>query len=157
MSPKKAEELARLEQSQRASEDNLAEWRAKRLHKETLPSGLKVELRDVDLPSIMMEGGIPNTLIETITSEDFQKLSEEEATSKMMENGTDFTSMMKAIVKAALVKPAIGETADDKHLLYGELTFEDKIFIFNRMNREAAQMTSFREGESEPITDAQPG
>lgn len=142
--------LASLEQSSQARAVNLRKWRAQRLHEETLPSGLEVVLRDVDLPSVMLEGDIPNTLLDSITSQEFQALNDEEAGKKVLGNNKDFNELMRQVIKAALVEPAIGETADETHILYSELSFADKMFIFNFANREAEQLRPFREGEAEP-------
>src|SRR6185436_12641317 len=123
----KNNEFDRMMQSQQDRALNLIKWRAQRLHEETLPSGLAVLLRDVDLASLAIEGNIPNTLVDLITSEDFQKLSEEEAGKQVMsENMTDFNALLVQLINASLVEPLIGDVADDKHILYSELTFEDK-------------------------------
>jgi hypothetical protein len=141
-------------QSQQARAQNLKKWRESRLHEETLPSGLHVLLRDVDLPGIVFEGNVPNTLIDVITSQNFQEMSEEQSANKLLaENKTDFAILMFELIKAALVDPAIGEKADDQHILYGELTLTDKMHIFNFMNREVQSVRPFRrkpEKSSEP-------
>jgi|SRR3989304_3843187 len=133
-------------QAQQARAQNLKRWREQRLHEETLPSGLAVVIRDVDLASIVIEGSIPNTLIDVITQDAFQQLSEEQAGAKLMaEHKTDFNTLLFELIKASLVEPAIGEKSDDQHILYSELTFEDKMFIFNFMNREAQSLRPFRD------------
>jgi hypothetical protein len=130
---------------------SLRKWRQQRLHDETLPSGLPVLLRDVDLASIFIDGHIPNTLIDLAISGELQNMTEEEAGKKLLEGDTgDFNMLLRQVVKAALVEPAIGEKADDLHILFEELSFEDKMFIFNFANREADQIRPFREGETEP-------
>jgi len=140
-----------MEQSQNARAEQLKKWRMSGLHEATLPSGLDVTLRDVDIQSILIEGDIPNTLVDLIGSEEFQGLSEEERTKKfLLEHRSDFNVLMRQIVRGSLVEPKIGETADDEHILYGELTFNDKMFIFNYLNREATAVRSFRGELEEP-------
>jgi hypothetical protein len=133
-------------QAQQARAQNLKRWREQRLHEETLPSGLEVLLRDVDLASVAIEGNISNTLIDLIISEDFQKLSEEEAGKQVMSgNMTDFNALLMQLIKASLVDPLIGDVPDNKHILYSELTFDDRIYIFNFLSRDAQKVRSFRD------------
>jgi len=133
-------------QSQQDRILNLKKWREQRLHEETLPSGLQVLLRDADLSNIVLEGGIPNTLIDLITSEEFQKLSEEEAGKRVMQGDmNNFNKLLEHVVKACLADPMIGDMADDTHILYSELKLDDKIFILNFANRDAQAVRSFRD------------
>jgi hypothetical protein len=147
--------LQSLKQSQRAKRSSVAEWRASRLHEETLPSGLPVVLRDVDLASIFVDGDIPNTMIDLITSPELEGMSNEEVGKKFIsEDSSNFNTLLKALAKAALAEPQIGETADNTHILYSELSFEDKMFIFNFTNRDANAVRPFREGTAEPAKTA---
>lgn len=140
-----------LNQSIQAKRVTLAEWRAKRLHELDLPSGLQVKLRDVDMTDLVLTGAIPNTLIDLLGSEDTQKLSEAEVGKKMLgENKSDFATLMSVIVKAALVEPAIGDVPDETHIMLDELSFADKMEIFNFINRDANSVRPFREGFTEP-------
>src|SRR3990172_1607756 len=105
-------------QAQQARAQNLKRWREQRLHEETLPSGLEVLLRDVDLASVAIEGNIPNTLIDLIISEDLQKLSEEEAGKQVMSgNMTDFNALLRHLIKA-------------RHLLLASFLFTQFLEIF---------------------------
>lgn len=138
--------LDQMKQSQQDRMQNLRKWREQRLHEETLPSGLQVILRDVDLAGVMLEGSISNTLIDLISSEEFQKLSSEEAGKRVMGNDAQgFNVMLKKLIEAAFVEPVIGDVADDKHILYSELTLDDKLFIFTFLNRDAQAVRSFRD------------
>ena len=144
-----------LKQSQHAKRVNLAEWRSRRLHELELPSGLPVMVRDVDMTDLVLTGAIPNTLIELLGDTDTQKLSEEEVGKKMLaENKSDFATLLTVIVKAALVEPAIGDTPDETHIMLDELSFADKMEIFNFINREASAVRPFREGTAEPAETA---
>jgi hypothetical protein len=143
--------LDSLKQAQQARAASLSKWRASRMHEETLPSGLEVLLRDVDIMNVVIDGNIPNTLIDVIGGEGFQSLSEEEIGKKMLEEHKgDFNALMRQLITASLVEPAIGETADDKHILYGELSFEDKMHIFNFLNRDSQAVRSFRDKSAKP-------
>lgn len=134
-----------MDQSQAARAEQLKKWRMSRVHEQTLPSGLEVTLRDADIQSIIIEGDIPNTLVDLITSEEFQGLNQEDAGAKMLsEHKNDFTSLLRSLIKASLVSPALADAADETHITYDELTFEDKMFIFNFLNREAQAVRPFR-------------
>lgn len=147
----------RMMQSQQARAKNLRKWRASRLHEETLPSGLEVLLRDVDISTLAIDSDIPNTLMDLITSDEFQKLSEDDAGRKVLENKADFNTFLKTLVKAVMVEPEIGEKPDDGHVLYSELSLDDRMFIFNFLNREATDLRPFRDETTEPDPAAQPG
>ena len=149
--PKNKTDIDRMNQSQQARTMNLKKWREQRLHEVELPSGLQILIRDVDMASIIIEGNIPNMLIELIGSDEFQKMPEKEVGEKILtDNKADFNTMMREVIKASLVEPTIGDVADDKHILYSELTFEDKMVIFNFVNREAQAVRSFRDESKEP-------
>ena len=138
--------LNRMKQSQQDRMLNLKHWREQQLHEETLPSGLDVLLRDADLASVMLEGGIPNTLIDLITSDDFQKMSPEEAGKAAMSGDMGaFNTLLRKVAEAVLADPMIGDVADDRHILYSELTLEDKLFVFTFASRDAQKVRSFRD------------
>ena len=59
--------------------------------------------------------------------------------------------MLDALVSLALVTPLIGDVADDAHITLAELPNDDKMAIFNFVNREVTASQSFREGEDQPV------
>lgn len=138
--------LSNVKQSEQARMQQLRKWREKKLHETTLPSGLDVVLRDVDLSDVVLDGSISNTLIDLITSQEFQQLSDEEAAKKIMSSDSQsFAVFLQKIVERGMVEPAIGEKADDTHILYSELTLEDKLHVFNVLSRDAQAVRSFRD------------
>lgn len=144
-----------LSQSVLAKRVDLAKWRAQRLHDLELPSGLVVKLRDVDMTDLVLTGAIPNTLVELLGDSVTQQLSEEEVGKKLLsENKSDFAVLLSVIVKAALLEPMIADQPDDTHITLDELSFADKMAIFNFINREAQGVHSFREGSTEPTPPA---
>jgi len=150
--------LKQLEQSQEARAENLKKWRESRLHEIELPSGLVMTIRDVDIASVFIEGNIPNTLIDLIGSDEFQGLNEEEAGKKMLgEHKNDFNTLIRQLIIASFVEPKIGDVADDDHILYSELSFEDKMHVFNFLNRDVQAVRSFRDESAKPSETAQPG
>lgn len=127
------------------SKKSLADWRKSRLHEETLPSGLTVTLRDVTMTDLMLTGKLPPAFLDMA-----EKTAKEGSGTidmkELMKNAADFTLMLDALVILALVEPKIGSTADDEHITLTEMPNDDKMHIFNWVNREVTQLTSFREG-----------
>ena len=140
-----SEEIKKMKQSQRAKATSLAAWRASRLHEETLPSGLPVTLRDVTMTDLLLTGKLPEAIADMATDA-ARNQAQEIDLKQLMKNGPDFNVMLEALVAAALVVPLIGEAADETHITLAELSSDDKMYIFNWVNREVEQIRSFREG-----------
>lgn len=143
-----------LKQSNDAKRVNLAEWRASRLHEETLPSGLAVTLRDVTMTDLMLTGKLPDAFLDMA-----QDAARQDAGSfdvkAIAKNAAEFRAMLDALVELALVSPKIGAAADDEHITLDELPNDDKMHIFNFLNREVTALQSFREGENESVASLQ--
>ena len=145
-----AKELKALEQAGKAKAMNLAAWRASRLHDIDLPSGLPATVRDVTMTDLLMTGKLPASFVD---------MAEEAAGNgdsgmdlkKLAKNGPEFAAMLDALVSIALVTPLIGDVADDAHITLAELPNDDKMAIFNFVNREVTALQSFREGQDEPV------
>jgi hypothetical protein len=142
--------LESLEQSQTAKVMNLAEWRRSRLHEGPLPSGLTVTLRDVTMTDLMLTGKLPTSFVDLANDSAGQGKPDVDI-KKMMENGAEFRLVLDELVKIALVIPKIGDVADDDHITLDELPNDDKMFIFNVINREVTALHSFRGGEAQPV------
>ena len=154
----------RVDQSQAAKRKNLAEWRASRLHEiDDLPSGLPIVVKDVGLQDLVMMDGveIPNTLLDMMFDNDQKQakgaddaLDDSQVVLNMMRNKADFNRLLNEMVRACLVEPKLGERADDQHITLEELSFADKMHIFNFMNREAQAVRPFPD-EPGAAADAQ--
>jgi len=142
--------LKQLKQSEEAKVFNLADWRKNRLHALTLPSGLQVQVRDVTLTDLMMTGKLPAAFVEMAEDANKQGANAVDM-KKLVANGAEFRLMLDALAEIALVSPRIGAVADDEHVTLDELPNDDKMAIFNFVNREVEQIKSFREGQSEPV------
>jgi len=159
-------ELDKVKQSQAAKRVNLAEWRASRLHEiDDLPSGLPITIKDVSLQDLVMMDGveIPNTLLDMMFDNDAKQAqgaddaqSDSEVILNMMRNKSEFNQLLNEMVKACLVEPALGEKPDDRHITLAELSFVDKMHIFNFLNREVAAVRPFPD-EADAETLPQPG
>jgi hypothetical protein len=143
--PKKNGSLESLEQAEEAKRVTLAEWRANRLHELDLPSGLHVKVRDVTMTDLMMTGRLPDGIIDmakTVSENGAQDVD----LNLIAKNSGDFNQMLGLLVEICLVEPAIGPTADDEHILLSEIPADDRMAIFRFINREAEQLSPFREG-----------
>jgi len=148
--PKNNGTLKSLEQSQKATRVNLAEWRASRIHERTLPSGLQVKVRDVTMTDLMLTGKLPES-ITTLMTDMAGNGAQEMDVALITKNATEWNQMLNTLVELCLVEPQIGDVADDEHILLAEIPTDDKLDLFNFLNRGADQLRSFREGENEPV------
>lgn len=139
-----------LKQSAQAKRVNLAEWRASRVHELSLPSGLQVKVRDVTMTDLMLTGKLPEGIMGMMT--DLAQSGAQEADLGLVtKNAQEFNALLNALVQLCLVEPKIGDTADDEHILLAEIPSDDKLTLFNFLNRGAEQVRPFREGEAEPV------
>lgn len=129
---------------------NLAQWRASRLHEMTLPSGLPATVRDVTMTDLMLTGKLPDSFVD-LAQDAAQKDAAAFDLKMLAKNAADFRAMLDALVELALVSPKIGAVADDEHITLAELPNDDKMAIFNHVNREVTALQSFREEQEQPV------
>jgi hypothetical protein len=146
-----SKQLKQMEQSQQAKGKTLAEWRAQRVHDVDLPSGLTVTVRDVSITDLALTGRVPNTLmsafVEASEAGDAEKLAGE----AIQKNAKDFGMLLDVMAEACMVEPRIADKPGEDCITLAEMPTEDKVFLFNFMNRDATQaVRSFRDGEKEP-------
>jgi hypothetical protein len=151
-----SEQLEKLKQSQQSRREMLAQFRANRLHELTLPSGVAVWVRDASMMDLLLTGKLPENIV-SFAQEEQKKGSTEIDLKKIAKSGAEFRSMLDAIVLICVVEPPIAETGDEDHLGLDEMSGDDKMEIFNWVNREVKQTQPFREGEAEPVAVVQPG
>jgi hypothetical protein len=142
--------LQSLKTSENAKRMSLADWRASRLHELTLPSGLVATVRDVTMTDLLLTGKLPASFVE-MANDAAQSGASGLDLKALAENGAEFKTMLDALVNIALVSPQIGTAADDSHITLDELPNDDKMAIFNHVNREVAALQSFREGQDQPV------
>lgn len=116
---------------------NLQQWRENNIKPLTLPSGLDVKVREVKLLDLAFNGNIPVTLNGMLES----LLNKPEVKADEL---AKFGELVNMVVKAAMIEPAVADVADDTHVAVQELPAEDRLHIFNWANREATQLTQFR-------------
>jgi len=144
----------RMDQGQHDRRKDLAQWRASRLHKLELPSGLIVSVRDASMMDLMLSGRLPESLMDLIGPE--QNAAEIDL-KKITRSAAEFNALLAAAVLSCVVEPPVSEKGDDDHLGLDELGGDDKMAVFNWLNREVSAMRPFREGESESVAAVQPG
>ncbi len=144
-----AEQIKRMKQSQAAKALTLSDWRACRLHDLTLPSGLAVKVRDVSMTDLLFTGKLPESMLDIAQTAADQGKQDIDLKS-LVKNGHDFDILVRELVLLCVVEPPMAEKADDEHLGIDELNGNDKMFIFNWVNREVDQLRPFREGETQP-------
>jgi hypothetical protein len=142
--------LPNLKQSEQAKRVNLAEWRASRIHELELPSGLTIKVRDVTMTDLMLTGKLPDSIMSMMTDM-AQEGAQEFDLEIITKNTIEWNQMLTALLELCLIEPKIGDQADDEHILLAEIPSDDKLFIFNFLNRGAEALRPFREGEAEPV------
>lgn len=142
--------IQKLIDSTDAKRMNLAQWRASRLHELNLPSGLTVTVRDVTMTDLLLTGKLPAFFVE-MADEAAKGGAAGLDLKQLAQNSEEFKMMLYVLVTLALVSPELATTADDEHITLDELPNDDKMAIFNFVNREVTAMQSFREGQNEPV------
>ena len=150
------EQLNRLSQSQNAKRLNIAKWREGQRHEITLPSGLEVILRDVSMTDLLFTGKLPDSMMD-IAQEAAESGKQDIDLKTLAKGGQDLKLLINELVLLCLVEPQIAEMPDEDHIGLDELNGDDKMFIFNWVNREVEQVRSFREGEDQPVAALQRG
>ena len=156
--------LKSIDESQTEKRANLAKWRASRLHKLTLPSGLTVQVVDVTMTDLAMTGKLPPALA-TMAKQaarngaqefDLAKAVDDLDFDELFKNGPEFMQLMNQMAMMAVKDPPIAEHGDDDHLGLDDLSGDDKLAIFNWINRESAAVQPFRD-ETKPVSSGPAG
>jgi len=145
----------KIEQSRMDRRKNLADWRAGRTHEMELPSGLKVMVADVTITDILFSGKLPPAIapvIEKMAQDGRDDIDLKE----IFENSPEFAEMINILVRLALVYPQIAERPDEDHITMNELNGDDRMAIFNWVNRETAAVQPFRD-EGQPAEAGRAG
>lgn len=121
---------------------NLEQWRKQRQQGEdaTLPSGLTVQLRQVSMLDLAAKGQIPQTIKPQIDAlmQGGGKLDK-----MSLDAMNKFVGVVDLVVGACLSGP--------EGLSLDELTYQDKIAIFNWANEMAGKLEPFRPEQKKPV------
>ena len=122
---------------------NLDEWRSKRQQGEdaTLPSGLQVQLRQVSMLDMAAKGQIPQALKPKI--EELMQGGSGKAAKVTLGSLGQYVEVIDLVVGACLAGP--------DGLAVDELTYQDKIAIFNWANEVSGKLQLFRPEQKEPV------
>ena len=121
---------------------NLDEWRKGREQGEdaTLPSGLTVQLRQVSMLDLASKGQIPQTLKPQI---DALMQSGGKVKDVSIDALYKFVGVVDLVCEACLAGP--------DGLKVEELTYQDKLAIFNWANDMSGKLQSFRREQAQPV------
>ena len=114
-----------------------------------LPSGLEVTARRVELIDLIAEGEIPETLdalVKRATTEGFG-----------VKDVAEFMPLVNVVVRICLLKPAVGDTEDDDHVLLKEIPVTDRMFLFQWANGAATTLAPFPVQPAVALADAPSG
>lgn len=146
----------KLERAKAARRETIAKFRYEQVKEmpEPLPdSGLKVFLREASMMDLVFSGKLPEPLMDAISSMKDKDASEIDLKS-IARNGADFSRMVEGLILMTVVEPPIAEKGDDDHIGINEISANDRMAIFNWLNREKNTLDSFRGGQAEPAETA---
>jgi hypothetical protein len=135
---------------------NLSEWREARKAGEpyTLPSGLVVKLRRLQLLDLVEQGQIPAPLLSVAN-----KLLTNESTDLTTENWEEYEPVFNLMAKACITDPPIADEPDKDHMGVKELPVVDRLAVYNwSVNSVLAAVIPFRpeqDGDDRPGPDGQ--
>lgn len=120
----------------------LAAWRAQRLAEETLPSGLPVALRrNVRLIDLAVRGDIPAPLVPQV--EQLINQAQRGPSPIEVKDLARHAAVIDLVVRAVLHSPPVADEPDDTHIGIAELSFDDRLWIFNWAHGEASGVATF--------------
>mgnify|MGYP000971814741 CR=1 FL=1 len=121
---------------------NLEEWRKRRQQGEdaTLPSGLTVQLRQVSMLDLAAKGEIPQTLKPQI---DALMQGGNKVKDVTLDGLYKFVGVIDLVVGACLAGP--------EGLAVDELSYGDKVAIFNWANEASGKLQPFRREQAQPV------
>ncbi len=129
----------------------LDEWKKSRVELITLPSGLDVKVRKVNMIDISMNGELPNPLLEiALKAKEGQELT-------MLQIYAKFGPLINHFCSLAIVDPPVAEKSDNQHLAVTDLSADDRLEIFNRQNGEALRLIPFLPKRNKPGAPAPGG
>ena len=139
-----------------------------------LPSGNVVQVRRVDLPSLLADGAFPDTLMAIVQDKVSDAKAQPEAseselvedmlgdTDKIAELFTAFDNIVvrtvvqpavRNLIYAETCKPIPDDERDDEFVYTDEIDLNDKIFIFQFSVGGDADLESFREKSGTAVAD----
>jgi len=142
----------RIQQSQADTRKMLAEWRSNNYQEVELPlSGRILQVRDIGVIDLVVEGKIPNTMMDLVQQLSDGKMNE---TQMMKEHSAEFGALIDIVFVHAVVYPPVAAEPDDDHISPKEFVYGDKLALFTWVNREAQIVRPFRQGNGKSVAVA---
>lgn len=108
-----------------------------------LPSGFVVRVGEPDLIEMVRDGSMPGDLIEVAIN-----MKDGKASSSDTNNMPKFFDFLAKMVMSIVIEPKVVEKEPkENEIVIGDLSFEDKMAIFNDWRLEGETLKSFREEE----------
>lgn len=143
------DQLNRMKQSQLDTRKMLAEWRENNFHEVQLPlSGRVLQVRDVGLIDLVIEGKVPNTMLDMVEQVNDGRITQAQL---LMEHSREFGELVNMIFMLAVISPPVAEEPDADHVSPKDFVYGDKVALFNWVNREAVIVRPFRQGPPESV------
>ncbi len=118
--------------------DGLRAWRHSRLETLTLPSGLVVTAKRVNLLDLAASGNIPTPLL----GEADELISKGGKTFEL-KDFPKFAELIRPLMKIIIADPPVADHADENHLGLDEIPMDDQMELFNWSQGEAKKMAPF--------------
>jgi hypothetical protein len=139
----------RINQSQADTRKMLAEWRSNNFQEVELPlSGRRLQVRDIGVIDLVVEGKIPNTMMDLVQQLTENKISEAEM---MKEHSAEFGALIDLVFMHSVVYPPVAEEPDDEHISPKDFVYGDKMALFSWVNREAQIVRPFRPANGKSV------
>ncbi len=141
-----------MKQSQADVRKMLAEWRSNNFKEVELPlSGFILKVRDVGLLDLVVQGKVPNTMMDLVQELAAEKINEVQM---MREHAAEFGDLLDLVFMSAVTFPPVAQEPDDDHISPRDFVYGDKMALLNWVNREAIIVRPFRREDSEPVEAA---
>lgn len=129
------------------TENLVKQWRKNLTTKVTLPSGNVAALKPVNLMDLVRQGDVPDTLSGLIVD----LLDNAKPQSMSLEDLRQYGDVIDLVCKACFVDPALADVASETALGVDEVSFADKMTVFQWANAGATELRPFREAESKSV------
>jgi hypothetical protein len=123
----------------------------------TLPSGNVATLRPVALDVLVANGELPDLLI-GVAAQTLWKATEPEDIANAGDLAQGFAQLVNAVIPAAFLYPrVVEEPKEDNEIGLADISFEDKVAVFNLATAGVSALKKFRERQEANVDDIPDG